>query len=409
MTAQHQINRQFIGLVNRQVAELERARSMYPHAHVETVLLPKQEQAISSILSWRNSQLSRVRAFGLPPAPAQHLPPTRPNPLASPAYKQAVAALKQRHKGMLATLQAQRHNINQDISAKLKEAHKVKDKSTIQQLNVAKQQAKKAYNNGVHQANVEFNTSMEALKYQFTHGIAAGGGVIDVPSVTTPQVTPELGTQPTPVSEPAITSVPVANQPVDTGTNIMYVPFDGGGGAIPDYTNTAATPAPASPTGGILDALLMFLGNLLGGGHSAAPAPTTSSPQAVPLQTATAVQMPAVGLIESNQLDVFNDPWGYGSFSMSNRSIRTINAMPIVPRTAIGFAQWAGLASSLIQAGASIGTAAVTSALGGKPGGGGSQPVVIQQPAPQKSDNTMLLVGGGIAAVALVGILATRH
>ncbi|MDE2105987.1 MAG: hypothetical protein KGL39_52680, partial [Patescibacteria group bacterium] len=149
----------------------------------------------------------------------------------------------------------------------------------------------------------------------------------------------------------------------------------------------------------------------------------------VQAQTGAASPAPAVGASSGSLLG-----WGWGFSSLAvpqggpvdvNRvkpynyrfdaspkasTVEQINRMPVLPASAItGFSQWSGLASSLISAVGSVGSAAITAALAPHPGGSSSSgtaataPVVVPAAATATPTNyTPWLIGGALGLGGLV-------
>lgn len=446
------INKQFVDGINNAVAKVVAARRVLPARTVDAKILPAHEDYLQNIIHWRLDQLSAARAFGaygagLPNNRSQQPPKLTGVPGAiQTAYNAQAATITTAYNAQVNALKAQLNSITKDAAAKEKAAAKIKDKATITQLKSAVTQAKQAYKDGVKAADVQRQAKMTALANNFQNMLnqsaqsnntlpppAAGGGggtviggVVQYPLYDANGNFIGYSTQPPPSGSvggnPGVT---IYNQPPVTGDSGGQV-YDNGSAYNPGPGGPAPIdPAQAgAPTTSILDDLFSFINVFLGGGHPAPPAngqpaPVASVPQPAgspPIYSNTGQIVgytdPSAGLPDgSQQLDVFDrDPWG-GTVSMGefvplfgNRTIRRLNNMSVVPKSAIGFSQWGTIISGVVQAAGQIGAAAASSALAPKQNKQAAAPVILQQPAAPAANNTNLyLIGGG--ALVLVGLM----
>lgn len=105
--------------------------------------------------------------------------------------------------------------------------------------------------------------------------------------------------------------------------------------------------------------------------------------------------------------DYWKDPFG-------NETINAINRLPVMPRSARGFGQWAAIVGAAISAAGQIGSSAITATLAPTPKTTVVQqaaaPVAAVKPAPSAAtDYAPWLIGGGIAFAALLIIILTMR
>jgi hypothetical protein len=189
----------------------------------------------------------------------------------------------------------------------------------------------------------------------------------------------------------------------------------------PDVYNTNAGVTSGSWLNDLFNAILSGFEHLLTPQNYTAATP---SPTAVvaPVSPSTPVYSPGSTFTPTdNQLDVFQTS-GWGAYAgrnpfFGNTVVQEFNSRRSMPSVAFGFSQWATIASSIIQAGASIGAAAATSALAPRSSAPSNnnaavQAALLQQQLAQqqasKSNMTPWLIGGGVAVLALVLVVATK-
>lgn len=444
MPTARDVNVEFLRRVNDQVAQLVQIKRLYPPSYVQRVVMPQHEKRLVDLTTWRNSQLQRVTGFGSALSVKQGIPAASAKAFDA-AYKQQYAALKTQYQATVASLKDQNKAWDRDIKLRIKAAGK--DKVIISQLKAADKAAGIAYKQAIQQAKADFNANVNAmvasLAAQFKTALPPTTTVPTVPTFTplpvyqqpSPTVAyPQPTVQPTYVYDPStgsyipttsigsISPVPAPSPVYAPVPQAQYQP-------MPVQYQTApiqyATPQPAvqavgpSPTDmGIqpyvppdeYQSSFDYGWDWFGVDYGTQPQEVYYQPtQFVPAAT----QYPAApdqGFEGGYyQLDVFGDPWGFGSAGMENNTIRRLNNLPVLPDEAYGFSQWGQVVASVVQAGAQIGAAAASQALAPRPGRQAA-PTIIQQPAaaPVKKDNTLLYVAGGVGVLALIAIVAMK-
>lgn len=453
------VNKQFIDGVNNAVAKVVAARRVLPANTVENKVIPAHEDYLQNIIHWRLDQLSASRVFGSFASPSLgNSQPKQPKLTGVPgaiqtAYNAQVATITTAYNAQVNALKAQLNGITKDAEAKEKAANKLKDKATVTQLKAAVTQAKQAYKDGAKAADLQRQQNLTALANNFQNLVnqaAQSNQTLPPPVAGTGGGTTIGGITQYPVYDSNGNFIGYSTTPPPTNSaNPTYpLPSSNGGGQVYDdpgiydqgydqsqssgYPATTGTPAPvaAVPATSIIDDLFAFLNSILGGGapvaQVATPAPgaATTVPQTPVYPDTGAVvgyDQSYAGVPDSSQLDVFGnrDPWG-GSLAAyagasplmyGNRTIRRLNKMSTVPRSAIGFAQWGTIVSGIVQAAGQIGAAAATSALAPSAKKSTAAPVVIQAPAPAASgiSSNTLLIGGGVAIAVLAMAMVMKN
>lgn len=432
MSSTLSINRQYLSRVNDNVAKLVAARRVHPGRYVDQVLIPQHERDLQTLSLWRSQQIQRVTGFAakVPKAVSQAFNQAYASKLAeiNAIATSSAASAKEKHAKEVSDTNAQLKQLERDTDTKLKQANRLKDKTSASMLRAAINQARQSarasndtsktvYNQTLAQIKATQQSSVRDLNTQYTTMLnqstqynPPAGGTGGPPSSNRPGATyvydPTTNSYiPTDQvvftsSQPQVQQQPVfvtSSQPAYDGPPLeSYQPLPGQPDAMDDGFD-----------------FFDFLFGWMSGpsDYNAAVPPANPSAAIAPVGPGTPIydQPP-----QENQLDVFEtDPWsfGFGANPMGSRTIRLINKLPILPPKSFGFGQWGAIAGAIIQAGAQIGASAATAALAPKPRSDNSAALLQMQLAQaqaqqQQSSNLVpLAIGGGVALLVLVLVL----
>lgn len=463
-----QVNEQFLAIANASVDKVVQARVMYPAAYVNQVILPVHEKAMSDLLAWRNRELRKVSAFSADPRKTAYQLQVKS---LETQYKQTVRNLETQQK-------AAKKAKNTALLNQLK-AQESAAKSQYKQSVAAAKAAYKAPATSIAPSPVTQpptpitalppttpaqNTGSPSL-IQFT----ISNPMNPAPSQYAPPAYPASygpAYQPYPELDnfwgddffgdlwgtPSYDATYLWGSDALPGSDYQQSGVEGetfrdpqlgvvlvhnGEGWIPDQSGKYwPTGRKVKISGG-----RMWLQPLLqGSGSNVVDLPTHGG-----LEYGDRLYDPNAyltgdihGYVEPTY-QPFDDPWSFGAAGImgfrskgggfgcdpfadgcpmisGNRSIRKLNSAPSVPRGSYGFAQWSQIASAVIQAGATVGAAALQPKKQAS-GSTGSQLSVADQialaqarsqPATSSTGQTLAIGGLVIGGIALLAVTMGR-
>jgi len=457
MTTTAEINSQFFGLINREVQRVADARRTFPPSVVESSILPGHEKQLNKLIAWRNLQLNRVHGFAgyLTPQMNQQrriqgyvrgfavVPPSATKAF-NQAYNAQAAVIKANYQAALRTNSDQYNTTVAQLKSLLN-----------QQLVGSTAQQKKAYQANytagvaaTRQAKNQADAGAKATQQQALANLLnnltahfSNTSVFNPPASTNPlpgttivaSLPPDLrnigsgyGYSPTTGLYYDPMGNPVSYQQMQASLSTAFNQVGGAGGQSGGAVTsgvTSYTPPPDYPQ---YDDSQVSWGDIplwpsYGDSYAYAPTySTTIAPAYDPGAGGTSLPSTSPQAVSPvpdaslGQLDVFGGGdsavwgWGFGcSPSITGDSVLgRINRAGCLPVTAYGFSQWAQIVTAVAQAGAQIGSAALTARLTPRPT---SPRVTNVAPVVGGANYTPWLIGGAAVLGAILVFKIARR